>query len=195
MGKGKTYELTTKKKINAATHEWVKAHRPDYSGSSVGEVADLMVVWEANRYEAQQPSGHAERFVHYTELKKRSAKDGNRATVMSGADEESGKEELRRLLNESPSWTEQSLAVKFDHRELIVLDARELYMNLVEGPFPEEHEWEWHGARLTPSGNISMRKPSLDDGWPSSTAGTADHIKLLHEIGVENYDIIREHRP
>jgi len=195
-GKGKRYELDTKNDINSNTHDWVKAHRPDFSGSSVGEVADIMVVWEAQRYD------DAPRHVAYIELKKRSGVDeGNRKVVMSGSSEhddgtkQSGLEELTELIRESPPWSQQYVGIKFQNRELIVIDATELLHWLRRDEdgwgqkvtIPEE---SFHGARLTPTNNISMIKPELDT-WPSSRAGEDDHIKLLHQIGVEDYDISR----
>ena len=185
MGKGKRYELSLKNSINECTHEWVKAHRPDYSGSSVGEVADLMVVWEAQRY------GDAPRHVAYIELKKRgNVKEGNRKIVMSGSsDGESGLDELQELISQSPSWTDCHVAVKFPNRELIVLDAEKLWKHLVDEE--EDKNEQFHNARLTPSDNISMVKPTLDS-WPSTQNGENDRTKLLHAIGVENYDIIEK---
>lgn len=180
--KGKRFELGIKNDANAATREWVKAHRPDFSGNSVGEVADVMVVWEAQRY------GDAPRHVAYVELKKRSGvEEGNRKVVMSGSsDGQSGVDELEELINESPSWTDTYVGVKFPNRELIVIEANELLDYLKYGD--EDKPEEFHGARLTRGHNISMVKPELD-WWPSSQSGEDDHIKLLHGIGIENYDI------
>jgi len=200
MGKGKRYELRLKKDINRDTRPCVKAHRPDYSGSSVGEVADLMVLWQENRYSDQQPCGHPERKVAYLELKKRTADSGNRSTVMAGSsDDQNGVGELEELVNESPSWTDQYVVVKFDNRKPIVIDASRLLHWLRR----EQEGWgqEWlaqdrtpgdykpckkHGARLTPSGNISMVKPTLDS-WESSQAADSDHREILRAIGVKNY--------
>lgn len=196
MGKGKRFELATKNAINEDTRGWVKAHRPDFSGNSTGEVADIMVVWQAERYDDQRPCGHPERHVAYGELKKRSGVDeGNRKVVMSGSsDGQSGMDELLELINGSPTWADTYVAVKFPNRELIVLDAEELHHWLVadkggwHGDAPEE---KFHGARLTRGNNISMVKPELD-WWPSSQAGEDDHIKFLHGIGVEEYDITQD---
>lgn len=185
MGKGKDYELEIKNSINELTTPIVKAHRPDFSGSSVGEVADVMVLWQADRYGDQQPSGHAERHVAYVELKKRQAEEGKRSIVMSGSsDGDSGLDELEGLVNESPPWSDQYLAVKFNNRELIVLDAEKLLGHLsLDKSYPDA---ERHGARLTPSDSISMVKPTLDN-WSSSRSGLPDEQRLLNEIGVGRY--------
>lgn len=204
MGKGKRFELHTKKEINENTKPWVKAHRPDFSGSSVGEAADVIVVWQANRYDDQRPCGHPERHVAYAELKKRKGTEGNRTTVMSGSSEkangemQSGLEELQELRKELPPWSKRFVAVKFPHRELIVLDADALEHWLRRDEEGWGHGWydgnpedlrapEDHGARLTPKNNISMVMPELE-WWPSSTAGQDDWKKLALSIGLEEYD-------
>lgn len=202
MGKGKRFELDLKNAVNAATRPWVKAHRPDFSGSSVGEVADVMVLWQANRYDDQVPCGHPERHVAYVEAKKRQCDEGKRVIVASGSSEdEDGVDELLRMKEETPAWTDKYFAVKFQNRELIVLELDALLHYLLR----DEEGWgdeycdsdldliTFHGARLTRGGNVSMIKPTLDT-WESSRSGKADAIKLLHEIGVENYDIKEDHR-
>lgn len=196
MGKGKTYELDIKKTINKDTIECVKAHRPDFSGSSVGEVADVMVVWQANRMEPQRPCGHAERFVAYLELKKRTASArGNRATVMSGSStnddgtNQSGLEELAELIEESPKWSTQYVVVKFQNTKPITIEAENLLQYLrrdEEGWGYYDEDVEYFGARLTPSNNISMRKPLLSE-WESTAASDGDHIEILRDIGVGDY--------
>lgn len=196
MGKGKQYELDLKKAINSATNHWVKAHRPDFSGSSAGEVADLIVLWQAERYSQQRPSGHPERHVAYIESKKRQGEGGKRTTVMSGSsNDQSGLKELRELRMEAPGWVDTYVAIKFDHRELVVLDAEALEHWLrrdEEGWGHEQYDGleigrNFHSARLTPLDNISMVKPSLD-WWPSSAAGEPDWLKLCKGIGLETYD-------
>jgi len=182
MGKGKRYELNLKNNINENTEEWVKAHRPDFSGNSTGEVADVMVVWPQH--------------VAYIEAKKRSGVDeGNRKVVISGSsDGQSGLEELQELRSESPSWTDQYVVVKFPNREAIVLDAKQLehWLRRDEegygGSVDDVPEAWLHGARLTPSNNISMVKPTLE-GWPSATAGMDDWKKVATTIGLEEYDV------
>lgn len=197
MGKGKQFELDTKRDINENTKDHVKAHRPDFSGSSTGEAADVMVVWQAERYGDQRPSGHPERHVAYAELKKRSAEEGKRSIVMSGSSQDqSGLEELQELRRELPPWSKRVVAVKFPHRELIVIDADALEHHLrvdEEGWGPNHYDYShidtFHGARLTRSDSISMVMPTLDD-WPSSTSGMDDWQKLANNIGLEDYDYV-----
>jgi hypothetical protein len=200
MGKGKRFELDTKNAINEHTKRWVKAHRPDFSGSSTGEVADIMVVWQANRYHNQRPSGHPERHVAYGELKKRSGTEGNRSTVMDGSSQDqNGLEELQELNSESPPWTKKVVGFKFPRREMVVLDANvfehwlrrdeEGWGNPVEKKvqFGDMDEADFHGARLTPSDNISMVMPEKDD-WPTQSTGLDPWEKFSRSIGLEPYD-------
>ena len=179
MGKGKRFELSLKNNINANTDRAVKAHRPDFSGNSTGEVADVMVVWE-NGCMLGEPT----REVAYIELKKRgNVAEGNRTTVLAGSSQDqNGVEEIEELINESPYWTTQWVAVKFPHREMAVFNATEL-LNSLNGV----GEVSLLDERLTPSNNVSMRKPTLD-GWNSSSSGDADYVTVLKEIGVpEDY--------
>lgn len=204
MGKGKRFELNTKKEINANTKDYVKAHRPDFSGSSVGEAADVMVVWQANRYDDQRPCGHPERHVAYAELKKRSGTEGNRTTIMSGSSEkangemQSGLEELQELRQELPPWSRRVVGVKFPRREMVVMDADALEhwlrrdeegwgQRYYVGAREDLHKCERHGLRLTPSDNISMVMPEKDS-WPTQSKGLAPWKKLALEVGLEEYD-------
>ena len=200
--KGKRFELDTKKAINENTKEWVKAHRPDFSGNSTGEVADVMVVWQANRYSDQRPSGHPERFVAYAELKKRSGVEGNRSTVMDGSSQgQSGLGELEELIYGSPPWSKTVVGFKFPRREMVVLDAEVVlhwlrreqegwgrgYLKGTDGQRETYKECERHGLRLTPSNNISMVMPEKDS-WPTQSAGLDPWKKLSLSVGLEEYD-------
>lgn len=197
--KGKRFELDTKKELNANTKSYVKAHRPDFSGSSVGEAADVMVVWQANRYDDQRPCGHPERHVAYSELKKRSGTEGNRTTIMDGSSQDqSGLEELQELRKELPPWSKRVVGVKFPRREMVVIDADaiEHWLRRDEegwgqryyvGPRDELHKCERHGLRLTPSDNISMVMPEKDD-WSTQSAGLPPWKKLALNVGLEEYD-------
>lgn len=198
--KGKQFELDTKRAINNATLPHVKAHRPDFSGNSAGEAADVMVVWQAERYSDQRPSGHPERHVAYVELKKRSGEPGKRSIVMAGSSQDqSGLEELQDLRRELPFWATKVLGIKFPHRELVVLDteAVEHWLRRGEEGWGDAHvpdslrddfeACERHGLRLTPSDSISMVMPELD-GWPSTKGGESDWRKLALAIGLEPYD-------
>lgn len=188
MGKGRTYELDIKRDAHADVDtDFVHVALGDYSGVAADTYYDLEIVY---------PNGHAEICGAFTELKKRSGDEGKRVTIMDGSSSgESGLDELERLIEGTPNWGDPYLVVKFDHREVIVLHAEYLHKVLTEDDvdcFDDVHptykgaEEGTHGARLTPSDNISMVKPELSY-WPSSNAGVDDHRKILLEVGVPNH--------
>jgi len=107
-------------------------------------------------------------------------------------------EELEELVRESPPWSKVVVGIKFQNREMIVLDAEALLHWLKhdkEGWGPNYYTGDhvgwtdkiFHGARLTPKNNISMVKPELDN-WASSRSGLPDWRKFCREIGLEKYD-------
>lgn len=186
MGKGRTYELTMLRRIIACTDpRWVHAATLDYSGNASDSFADLEVSYSMGY------DGHAH---HMIELKKRSGEEGKRKTVMQGGTpEESGLDELRRLIDGCTNWQDPWVHIKFDNREPIVLHAEDLHYYLTGdtwrsyGDYCWDDRWKGDGPpvwldqlapRLTPSDNISMVKPELAF-WPSTQAGEPDHIKLL----------------
>lgn len=171
MGKGKDYELEMVKQCHQITDEAVWATRPDFSGNSKYAFADIALVYPNNE-------GHCH--GSFVELKKRSAEEGKRSIIMSGSSKgQSGLEELEELIEMTPEWGDPIVAIKFDHRELIVCDAVHLHSAIIN----PDSAVEIHGARLTPSDSISMVKPTLE-AWESSTAGKDDHVKLLEYTAV-----------
>jgi broad specificity polyphosphatase/5'/3'-nucleotidase SurE len=102
---------------------------------------------------------------------------------------QSGLEELAELIRESPPWSKQYVVVKFQNTKPITIGARNLLHYLrrdEEGYGDYDGDVEYFGARLTPSNNISMRKPLLSE-WESAAASDGDHIEILREIGIEDY--------
>ena len=179
MGKGKTYELDQKNAVMGMTADEVVALRPDFSGNSRYSVADVIVLWPG---EDDTIRGA------FIEMKKRTAESGKRKIVMAGSsDGQNGVGELEELVENTPPWGDAYVVVKFDHRETIVLDAELLLEQLREDTSDDYYtDATDHDVRQTRGGNISMRKPTLDD-WQSSTSGEDDHIKLLKEIGVPRH--------
>jgi len=162
-GKGKRYELSLKNEINDVTDHTVHCVRPDYSGSSKGSVSDLLVLRDGCTPVA-------------LEIKKRSGDSGKRVTVMSGSKKgTSGLDELEDFVHGAPTFGHKLLAVKFDHREISLIKAGTLSYEL------KNEDTSVHDARLTPSDNISMVKPTLDH-WPSSTSGMSDVDKIVNAV-------------
>jgi len=185
MGKGKRFELQVKNAINEHTDEMVKAHRPDYSGSSRGEVADIMVVYHY-KYNSQYYNG-----VDYFELKKRSdVESGYRTIVMDGSsNDENGRDELLSLITEVPPWTSSHVCIKFPRRELLCVHAQTLYQYLTGDA--ECDPPNMFGARFTESGNISMRMPTLDE-WDSATAGEPDWKRVVIQTEINENNLVTE---
>lgn len=168
MGKGKQYELDIVRDLHEATTEEVWVTRPDFSGNSKYAFADVAIVWPEFRYKEAKGV--------FLELKKRSPGDGKRASgTMSGSsDGQNGKEELEELVEKTPPWGESTVGVKFPNRELIMYDAEYLLSVL------RNDEWSAIGdPQLTPSGNISVKKPTLEE-WDSAQSGVADVVKILN---------------
>lgn len=180
MGKGRTFELDTRRDMKSAVDErfvWVTV--PDYSGVAKGSSGDIAVIYGTHYH------GH----VHgdFIEMKKRTAEEGHRCNVMSGsAKDECGLDELERLIDGCPNWGEPYVAIKFNNREIIVIHAQDLHDYLMDEELDTfnsaQAERNFHDARLTDAGSISMRKPALSY-WESSTAGQDDHLKILEQTG------------
>lgn len=175
MGVGKQFELDLKNGIMEHTAESVVAVRPDFSGNSKFSVADVIVLYE-NDY------GLTGTFL---ELKKRNVDKGKRAVVMGGSSkEQSGMDELRGLIDGTPSWAEAALGLKFDHKQLLVLEADHLLYAL-----ENEVEFDKYGleVRKTKSGNISMRKSGM---IVSQKSGDPPWEAACKQIGLRNGDIL-----
>lgn len=174
MGKGKRYELRLVKDLDAATDDDVWVVRPDYSGNSVTAVSDVAMVWPADR------GTHGA----FLEVKKRSPGTGLRASgaVAGSSQGQSGIEEVEELIEQAPPWVEPYVVIKFPNREPLVYGAEALREFVVEKN-PSE-PWEPYSAgvpKLTPSENISVKKPTTDE-WPSTQAGRSDVETILDEI-------------
>jgi len=172
-GKGKRYEIETVNACTAQTTDDVWVTRPDFSGNSKYAFADMVLVWQ----------GFSNAVCHgaFIELKKRSPGNGNRAsdTLAGSKDGQSGLEELEELIEKTPPWGVPYVGVKFPNRELIVYSAMSLRSRLQEG-VTDDIVGE---PQLTPSNNISIRKPTLDD-WRSATSGDSDVNVILQRCNV-----------
>jgi hypothetical protein len=203
--KGRTYELDMVRDITASTdprYVWTTAL--DYSGGAADSDADIVVTFPRNRDETA---------LELIELKKRGGDDGNRVIVMGGSGDETGRDELRRLVDAGPRAAESWFAVKFAHRKLVVVPSGWVWKQVAERPdelptdyrkrneIPSEAaqtyvrrtQWpywwkptEAHESlapRLTDAGSLSMVKPSLD-WWESSTAAQSDEHVLLEALNL-----------
>jgi len=180
MGVGKQFELHIKNKIMEHTSAEVVAIRPDFSGSSKYSVADVIVI-HRDRTGVETPLKGA-----FIELKKRRVKNGRRTTVMAGsAKGDSGVDELRTLVENTPPWGTQYLAVKFNRKEMVMMDATKLLTQLQEldDKEPTHLSETYCEARLTGNDNLSMRKHG---DLPSQTLGVTPWKVVCNELSIQH---------
>jgi len=178
---GRKYEHTLVNGLEDVTPQEVWVTSCGYSGNAVADASDMVVTVDpqlCTRYEQLQ---------HNIEVKKRQGESGNRTTVFDGSSSgDSGLDEVETFVESVPSWADAMIAIKFDHRKLVVLDGEELLSALGQRKHPmvnDQHTLTLLEPRLTDSENISMRKPCLEN-WKSATASHADEIVLATELGL-----------
>lgn len=183
MGKGRRFELELYNDINNNTDDEVDASVADYSGVADTSACDLKVMYPRNTAQPTTMVNGA-----FIEAKKRKGKGGNRTAVMSGSSQdESGLEELERLIDATPTWGTPYLVIKWTNRRTVVINANDLHDVLLSDNETEAGP-PFFDARLTPSDSISMRKPTLDS-WKSASASEDDWYALCQGIGMDHRNI------
>lgn len=179
---GRRYEHELVNGLDEITNEDVWVTTVGYSGNAAGDGCDVVVT-----------VGVGDTYQYNIEAKKRQGESGKRISgVFSGsATDESGLEEVQRLIDTTPPWAKPMVALKMDHRKLIVLDARWI-MSEVGGyehdvPPTAQKRIEMLEPRLTPSNSISMIKPETTF-WPSSRASPDDAVVLAEALGLSYED-------
>lgn len=182
---GRRFELSLVNDVDEITPEEVWTTTVGYSGSANADGCDIVVTIDP------QILTYDDVVQYNIEAKKRQAEGGKRHSSVFGGSEkdETGVEELRRLVLTTPPWADPIVSLKFDHRRLIVLDARWILDHVGEGDYQDilfgaaRTLLEIVQPRTTPSDNISMVKPSLDD-WPSAQAAEDDAVVLAEKLGL-----------
>lgn len=164
--------------LSEITSDEVVAVCPDYSGGSANATCDVMMVW---------PEPHNGAFI---ELKSYRVEREKRVTVCSGtSDEDHGRAELQRLVDGTPPWATAWLAVKLNNTQMIMHRAETLL-----GLSPDKREVHGPGKlRWTPSGNLSIRKPTTDE-WPSQTVGMSSPCVVCRTASVPSEYITADGR-
>lgn len=181
---GRRYENQLVGDIDEVTPSEVWVTSVGYSGNAKADDCDIVVTIDPYLCTSHEQG------QYNIEAKKRQGDGGNRTTVFEGSSgDESGLDEVQRLVEGTPSWSSPIIALKFDRRELVVLDARHLLSELGEMKYPvttdpvSEDVLNVLQPRLTPSENISIIKPTLQN-WESSRAADDDAVVLAERLGL-----------
>jgi len=180
MGKkGRNYEHELTNGLDEVTPPEVWTATVGWSGNADRDNCDIVALVDPKLTTRHEP------YSYHIEAKKRSGKEGRRIRVFRGSkDEETGIEELRRLVETTPDWGDPIVVVSFDRREVIVLDARWLLWELGEanGIAPPDSV-RTHGVDVTDGGSVVMVKPTLDD-WQSGRASRSDAVVVAEKLGL-----------
>lgn len=180
---GRRYEHQLVNGLDEITPEEVWVTSCGYSGNSKADGCDMVITVDpslALRNDTRQIN---------VEAKKRQGESGQRiSNVFSGSSgDETGLDELDRLVENTPVWADPVAAIKFDRRKLLVLDARWLlsYLDVIDRVIPPTiaSVFSVVQPRLTPSESVSMVKPDTGQ-WPSSQASRDDVVVLADRLGL-----------
>jgi hypothetical protein len=182
---GRAYEHTLANGLTDVCPDEVWSTTAGYSGNSASDHCDIVVALDPKL------AVRGDTMLHLIEAKKRNVDSGKRCSNVfaGGKTYETGLEELQRFVDNTPSWASSIVALKFDRRKVIVLDALWLLSALGESkrPIPNdirEGVMDILDPRLTQSDNISMVKPSSDHNWPSSRQSEDDAVVLCESLGL-----------
>lgn len=204
---GREFEHTLVNGVDEITPDEIWVTTAGFSGSANADACDLVIAVDPKL----TVRGGSTLFT--IEAKKRQGEGGKRVSnVFTGSsDDETGVEEVQRFIVNTPPWADSIIALKFDRRELVVLDATWLLSALdvddshsessgqplsdESGEVDESHvpDAVHRGVldvlepRVTPSGNVSCIKPSLDE-WESATAASDDEEVLVDKLGLPHND-------
>ena len=178
---GRNYEHTLVNGLEDVTPQEVWVTSCGYSGNAAADASDMVVTVDPRLCILH------EQLQYNIEVKKRQGEGGNRTIVFDGSSaDDSGLDEVETFIESAPSWADAIIAIKFDHRKLLVLDGEELLSALGQRKYPtvgDQHTLRLLEPRLTDAENISVRKPTLQQ-WSSSQASLADEIVLATELGL-----------
>jgi Holliday junction resolvase len=161
------YENDLAKRIYRETWSQIRAYRCGYSGSNAMPQPDILVTDPSTCYAVELKGPLSRDHIYVDE------------------------DDLAQLTDCQNGYTRVALAVKFQRRELAVINYFESMMGGSSEGFDELSLAEKFVAlapdslnpSTTDSGNLRLEKPSLDD-WPSATAGSSDVDALLSGLGV-----------
>jgi hypothetical protein len=179
---GRSYEHDLNNGITEITPDEVWSTTVGYSGNAASDHADIVIAVDpklATRHETS---------LYAIEAKKRSADSGKRCSnVFAGGKHfETGLEEVQRLVDKTPDWADPVVALKFDRRKLVVLNAKSL-LGYLEGQnrygMYDPELIQLLQPRLTGSDSVSMIKPELES-WESARQADSDAVVLCERLGL-----------
>jgi len=166
---GRSYEHELAGLVEQASTDYAWVTTCGWSGNSTVDDADIVITASLTRKTRFNP-------VQYNiEAKKRNGDAGYRLSVASGSQgDETGVEEIQRLIDGTPEWGRALVAIKFDRRKVFVAPA-ELLLGIATDQVAEddlgtsamEQALLAMAPRTTPSDSISMIKPETNV-WPSA---------------------------
>ena len=181
--KGRKHEHDLVNGLATVTPDEVWVSTTGYSGNDATAACDFVITVDPYLLTTHENG------QYNVEAKITSGDRGKRiSTVFSGGrGGETGIEELRRLVQTTPGWAHPVVTISIDHCKLFVLDARNVLYELDEHPdqYPQRQLDALNvlQPRCTPSDNVSVVKPSLDD-WASSAVSPADEVVLAKALGL-----------
>lgn len=201
---GRRYEHVLAGDLDDVTTEDVWTTTSGYSGNAAYDDCDLVITVSPKFQTTHEPLQYNVEAKDVT----RGEVDKRVSDAISGSSsDESGIEELQRLVEGTPEWGEPAVAISFNHRKLLVVDALYLLWYVSDGaslalqdsrnsqspqetgngddPVPPTVETvlDAFEPTLTPSENISMVKPE-SSVWPSATSSRPDEVVLADKLGL-----------
>jgi hypothetical protein len=188
---GRRYEHVLAGNLDDVTTDDVWTTTSGYSGNAAYDDCDLVITVSPKFQTTHEPLQYNVEAKDVTR-----GEVGNRVSdaIAGSSSDESGIEELKRLVEGTPEWGDPVVAISFNHRKLLVVDARHLLAYLGEAedieevslltvPPTVETVLDAFKPKTTPSGNVSMVKPKTGT-WPSATASRPDEVVLADKLGL-----------
>jgi len=183
---GRRHEHDLNNSLNNVTTNDLWCTTAGYSGNSASDNCDLVVTVDplsCTQEDELQYNIEAKKITR--------GKSGNRVSVFTGSSgDETGLDEVTRLVESTPDWAQPVITLKFSRRKLVVIDARGLLAHMDEYDWVVSETVEMLEPRTTPSDNVSVVMPTLDD-WESASAAPRDSVVLAQTLGLP---LQEEHR-
>jgi hypothetical protein len=181
---GRRYEHTLVNSLEEITPPEVWLTSAGYSGNSKADACDIVIMLDPGLVTRH------ETMMYNVEAKKRQGESGKRISgaFTGSSSDETGVEELQRLIEGTPSWADPIVALKMDRRKLAVFNATWLLsrLDVRDDAYPssvDDDVFDVLQPRLTKSESISIVKPETDE-WPSATAAPSDAVVLAEKLGL-----------